>query len=226
MRKSFYQRHRKFLQRFDGLLLTNPVLERGLVLAPVIVASYNCVNALILGLSFFAITFVTVLIASFLPKKIPYTIRVILYTLLAFGIFIPTALLMNHWFPQTIFTELGVFLPLLAANSLIVVKSESRFYKHRRGYMVVDLFCHCLGFLWAILLVGGLRELLGKGTLFGHPAQDAFTVPAAMMPFSGFILVGFLAAVVRRLKTRIENPPARRWEDVDSASDEKGGARL
>ena len=92
--------------------------------------------------------------------------------------------------------------------------------------MVVDLFCHCLGFLWAILLVGGLRELLGKGTLFGHPAQDAFTVPAAMMPFSGFILVGFLAAVVRRLKTRIENPPARRWEDVDSASDEKRGARL
>lgn len=224
MRRSFYRRHKRAFDRLNGLLLSNPVLDRGLVLAPVVVASYSCVNSLILGLSFFGITFFTVLISSFLSKKIPYTLRIILYALIACGVFVPTAMLMDHLFPQTIF-RIGVFLPLLVANSLIVVKSESRFHKHKRGAMIVDLFCHCLGFLVVILLVGGIRELLGSGTLFGTPVQGAFTIPAVLMPFSGFILVGFLAAVVKRIKTGLEHPkhPGMSGDDTDSAP--KGGAR-
>ena len=103
MRRTFYQKYRRFLEPMDGLLLQNPVLERGLVLAPVIVASYNCQYSLLLGLSFVLITFATVLISSFIPKKIPYTIRIILYTLIACGVFVPTAMLMDRLFPDTLF---------------------------------------------------------------------------------------------------------------------------
>lgn len=217
-RKTFYQRHRKAISLFDGLLLQNPVLERGLVLAPVIVASYNCRNSLVLGLSFLLITFTTVLLSSFIPKKIPYTVRSILYTLIACGVFIPTAMWMDHLFPQTLF-QIGVFLPLLVANSLIVVKSESRFHKRSRGRMVVELFCHCLGFFLAIMLVGVIRELLGSGTLFGVQIQGTFTAPAVLLPFSGFVIVGFLAAMVRKLQYRLDHPKAPRVEEDAS----KGG---
>lgn len=222
MRRNFYQRHKKSLEQFNGLFMTNPVLERGFVLAPVIVASYNCQNSLILGLSFILITFTTVLLSSFISKKIPYTVRIILYTLLACGTFVPTAMLMDYLFPQTLF-QLGVFLPLLVANSLIVVKSESRFYKHRRGYMAIDVFCHTIGFFIVIILVGMIRELIGSGTVFGVSVQQGFLVPAMLMPFSGFILVGFLAALAKRLKNAIENPRPRKGHAGELEDAPQGG---
>lgn len=208
MRKTFYQRHRGAIERLDGLLLQNPVLERGLVLAPVIVASYNYENSLLLGFSFILITFASVLLSSFIPKRIPYTVRTILYTLIACVVFIPTAMLMDRLFPGVVL-RVGVFLPLLVANSLIVVKSESRFHKQKRGRMVLDLFCNTAGFFLVIVFVGALRELLGSGSL-GGVSLGTFTVPAVLMPFSGFIIVGLLAAAVKRLHSRLDNPKPRR----------------
>lgn len=222
MRKTFYQRHRGAIERLDGLLLQNPVLERGLVLAPVIVASYNYENSLLLGFSFILITFASVLLSSFIPKRIPYTVRTILYTLIACVVFIPTAMLMDRLFPGVVL-RVGVFLPLLVANSLIVVKSESRFYKHRRGYMAVDLLSNCIGFFLVILVVGVLRELLGSGSFFGIPIANWPTASAVLMPFSGFVIVGFLAAAVKRLRFRLENPRPRRHYDDEDEWDAKGG---
>lgn len=211
MRRTFYQRHRKSIALFDGLLLGNPILERGLIIAPVVVASYNNKNSLILGLSFFFITYITVFASSFIPKGIPYTIRTIIYTLIACVVFIPTAGLMNNLFPQSIFS-IGVFLPLLVANSLIVVKSESRFHKRRRGYMMADLFFNCVGFFCVIVLVGTIREFLGSGSFLGTPIPGMFTAQAVLMPFSGFIIVGFLAAIVQKIKNALENPKTKNKE--------------
>lgn len=209
MSKTFYQKHRKFFDQFNGLLLGNTVLERGLVLAPVVVASYSYENSVILGLSFMFITFFTVLISSFVPKQIPYSIRIIIYTLLACGIFVPTAMYMDFLFPATVF-KVGVFLPLLVANSLIVVKSESRFHKRKKSHMIFDLICHTIGFFAVIVLVGTLRELFGSGTFMGTPIKGMIKAPAILLPFSGFILVGFLAAFVKRLQHRLDNPVKKR----------------
>lgn len=205
MARTFYQRHQEQIEKYNGLFLGNTVLDRGLVLAPVIVASYNYKNSLILGLSFLIITFTTVLLSSFVPRKIPFTIRTILYAVIACLVFIPTALLMNFLFAESVF-KLGVFLPLLVANSLIVVKSESRFHKHSKGNMIVDLFCHTMGFLWVILLVGIIREFLGSGSIFDIQIPWMFSARAVLLPFSGFIIVGFLAAMVQRIKYKLENP--------------------
>lgn len=205
MKKNFYLRHKKSFDKFNGVLFGNTVLDRGLVLAPVIVASYNYQNSLILGLSFVIITFFSVLLSSFISKKIPYTIRSIFYTLIACLVYIPTAMWMNALYPESVF-KIGVFLPLLVANSLIVVKSESRFHKHSKGMMVLDLFCHTIGFFIVIVLVGIIRELFGNGTIFGEAINIRFKVPAIIYPFSGFILVGFMAAFVKWLKNRLENP--------------------
>lgn len=205
MRKTFYLKHKKTFDKFNGLLLGNVILERGLILAPVIVASYNYKNSIILGLSFMIITFFSVLLSSFVSKKVPYTIRIIIYTLIACAVFIPTAMYMNFLYPESVF-KLGVFLPLLVANSLIVVKSESRFHKHKKGYMIFDLLCHTIGFFIVIVIVGIIREFLGTGVLFGKEISGMTTAPAAQLPFSGFVIVGFLAALVKLIKYKLENP--------------------
>lgn len=205
MPKTFYQRHKNAISLFDGLLLGNTILGRGLVLAPVIVASYNYRNSLVLGLSFMLITFFSVLISSFVPKSIPYTIRTIIYTLIACGVFVPTAMLMNAFWSDVVLV-LGVFLPLLVANSLIVVKSESRFHKRKKFYMIIDLLCHCIGFFCIIVLVGIIREFLGGASFMGTSVSWMGKAPGVELPFAGFIIVGFMAAIVKRIQYKLDNP--------------------
>lgn len=81
--RRFYEKHREKFDRFDDLLLQNPVLERGLTIAPVIVAGNSVKNGLALGLAFCVITMVTIAVTYLIPKKLPYTLQVIFNALLA-----------------------------------------------------------------------------------------------------------------------------------------------
>lgn len=204
-RRNFYQRHQKEFEAFEGILLSNPTIGRGFVLAPIVVASYTYENSLILGLSFFFITFFTVLCSSFISKSIPYTIRIIMYVLIGCVFFIPTAMYMDYLFPQTVF-RLGAFLPLLISNSLIVVQSEVRFTKKSKIFMITDLFFHCFGFLWVILIVGCFREFIGSGTFLGEYVEFDYKIPGILLPFSGFIIVGFLSAFVQSIRIKLLDP--------------------
>ena len=73
----FYTKHKSFFDKIDGLFLGNTVLERGLVVAPVIVAATSLKNSVVLAIAYGIITFFTVFFTSFVSKKLPYTIRVI-----------------------------------------------------------------------------------------------------------------------------------------------------
>lgn len=199
MLRRFYQKHKLKIDRFDGLLLNNTVLERGLVIAPVIVGANSMKNALILGISFAVITFLTVLLSSFVPKRLPYTVRVILYTIVASLIFIPTARILDGVFPDSIF-KVGIFLPLLVTNSLIVTKIETRFLKEGKLSMVLDLFCHVAGFFLVIVLVGAVREIFGNGTFMGKPFWFESKFEALLLPFGGFVLVAFLSAGIQQFR--------------------------
>lgn len=206
MIKDWYRKNRAAFDRFDGFFLRNTVLERGLVIAPVIVAANTMRNAVVLAIAFGLITLITVFLSSFVSRRLPYSIRVILYTMLASVVFIPVSLLIEKMLPGAIY-KVGVFLPLLVTNSLIVAKSESRFFKRKRGAMVVSLISYLLGFLVVICLVGFIREILGNATLWGEPLPWGNKASALMLPFGGFVLVGFLSAGLQKLRLILEGEP-------------------
>lgn len=85
MLKALYQQHRQGFRDYDNILTRNTVLVQGLCIAPVVVAATTLKNACLLGLAFAAITFVSVVLLSFLPKKTPFTLRAIAAVLLASG---------------------------------------------------------------------------------------------------------------------------------------------
>lgn len=207
--RAFYRRHEAIFERGEGLFLGNTVLGAGMVIAPVIVAANTLYNALVLGTAFFAITFFTLLFVRLIPKSAPYMVRVILYVLTAGALYLPIALLLWLVFRENI-VLVGIFLPLLITNSLIVTKSETRFLKQEILPMMLDVLMHTLGFFVVIVLVGTLRELLGNATLMGQPVEILpFKLPILMMPFGGFILVGFLSAGLQRLRGYLmDEPPA------------------
>lgn len=232
MLREFYQKHRTAVNRFDAVLLSNPVLERGLVIAPVIVAANSLKNAFGLGIAFAIITFFTITVSYFIPKNIPYTFRVIGNAIIASLIFIPSVLLVGIMIPGSI-QNLGIYLPLLATNSLIIQKSESRFHKMDFSSMLFQLLCNAAGFFLVVSVVGGIRELLGNGTVLGIPVYlFPFKIPAFLFPFMGFILVGFLAAAVKKLVFFLNSKPKQKRQRkkffaepaIEDSQESAGGA--
>ncbi len=203
MNNHFYMEHKKFYDTIDGFLLKNTVLEKGLVIAPVVVVSSSLKNSVAIALGFSILTFLTVFITSFIPKKIPHTIRVIMAVLLAGVLYIPTAMLIDYLLPGTSY-QLGVFMPLMITNSLVVWRSESRFHKEKRPRMAVDLFFHILGFWAVICIVGAAREIWGNGTIWENQLSLATSpVTGILLPFSGFIITGFLAALLHKYRNHL-----------------------
>lgn len=184
----------------DGLFRQNIVLMSGLVTAPIIVAATTFERALILTLSFFLISYSSILICRFIPRKIVYTVRIICYVGVAAVMYIPTMLILNVLFPVTA-QAVSIYIEILVVNSLILAKTESRFYLCTMREMAVDALIYILGYAIAAFAVGIIREFLAYGSLFGLRVCDA-PMPAAKTPFFGFILLGILAAVCRGLTTR------------------------
>lgn len=184
-----------FSPNLDGLFKQNIVLMSGLVTAPIIVAATSGERALVLVLSFFLISYTSILLCRFIPRKIVYTVRTMLYATVAAVMFIPTVLLLEMWFPETTKSVI-VYIEILTVNSLLLAKTESRFYLLPYGKMAVDALIYILGYATAAFAVGIIRGLLAYGTLFGMRCFDP-PMPAAKSPFFGFLLVGILAALCR-----------------------------
>ena len=184
----------------DGLFRQNIVLMSGLVTAPIIVAATTFERALVLTLSFFLISYSSIIICRFIPREIVYTVRIICYVGVAAVMYIPTALLMNALFPETA-SAVSIYIEILVVNSLILAKTESRFYLMPMKEMALDALIYILGYAVAAFVVGIIREFLAFGSLFGLRVCDS-PMPAAKTTFFGFILVGVLAAVCRGITTR------------------------
>lgn len=184
----------------DGLFRQNIVLMSGLVTAPIIVAATTFERALVLTLSFFLISYSSIIICRFIPREIVYTVRIICYVGVAAVMYIPTALLMNALFPETA-SSVSIYIEILVVNSLILAKTESRFYLMPMKEMALDALMYILGYAVAAFVVGIIREFLAFGSLFGLRVCDS-PMPAAKTTFFGFILVGVLAAVCRGITTR------------------------
>lgn len=185
----------KFNVNSDGFFRQNIVLMSGLVTAPIIVAATSALRALVLVMSFFMISYTSILLCRFIPRKIAYSIRILLYAVIAGGMYIPTAYLMNMLFPE-VFAAVRLYVGIMTVNSLLLAKTETRFYLKRYGEMAVDALIYIVGFASAAFSVGIIREMLAFGTLFGFRLFDP-VVPAAKSPFFGFILVGIFAALCR-----------------------------
>ena len=182
----------------DGLLKKNTVLISGLIVAPVVFVTNTLSNALALIFAFSVITLFTIIISSFIPRNIVYTIRIILYTIIAALVYVPVYIIEQQLFPDEV-VAMGIMLPLLITNSLILTKAESRFLRQPKGRMVFDLLSYILGFDAVAIVIGFIREVFGTGELGGSILGIPLTFPILVYPFGGFILLGLLSALYKKL---------------------------
>lgn len=187
----------------DGLIRQNIVLVSGLVLAPVIAAATSYYNALLICFAFSMISFLTILLCRAVPRKIAYTLRVILYAVAASVVYIPVMIICEYFFAPNIILSVGIYIPIMITNSLILSKTETRFYLGSFRHMLADSALFILGFDVVCMAVGILRDILVNGKLGGLYLNMPFSVPALGTTFGGFIFVGILAGLFRAVTARV-----------------------
>lgn len=182
---------------FDGLLGDNTVLSSLMVISPIIVCGDTVMNGIALVYAFSVITFLSVLIGSFVPKKLPYAVKIIIYALISSAVFIPTKMAAEEFFPDII-PRIGVYFMLVAVNSLITVRAEAFFYRMKRGRMIISLFFYILGFDVVMLTISLIREILAYSTVCGRVMDADILISGMAMPFGGFIILGVMCGIYRK----------------------------
>ncbi|MDE6520711.1 MAG: electron transport complex subunit E [Ruminococcus sp.] len=184
---------------FDGLFGDNTVLSSLMVISPVIMCGDKVKNALALIYAFSAITFISVLIGSFVPKKLPYAVKITIYAFISSLVYIPVKLMAQQFFP-TVINRTGIYFMLLAVNSLIMVQTETKFYRMKKSRMFFSLIFYILGFDVVMLITSVLRELIAYGTVYEKVVDADILISGIGMPFGGFVFLGLFCGLYRKIR--------------------------
>ena len=189
---------------FSGLLEDNMILSSLMLISPVIICGDTVKNALSLIYAFNTITFTSLILGSFIPRKLPYTIRIIIYALISSLVYIPVRWFAVEFYPDSI-QRIGIYYPLIAVNSLIILQSEAIFYRMKKGRMILSLIFYIIGFDLVMLITGVIREFFAYGTFFSRVADIDTTIKGLGCPFSGFIFLGLMCGIYRWIRSAVSS---------------------
>lgn len=174
---------------FKGGYVHNPLLTQLSGLCPIIMAATSIKNSLCLSAVFMLLLVVNEVVASAFLKNIARWVRVCLYTVMSALVL---ALVLSK-INQESTAALGVYLPLLCVNAIIVIRCEKFSIRTNVLNSVYDAVANSIAFLAVAFVVGLIRQLISSGSLFG--LQTPFKNPNIAMPFAGLAVLGFLAAI-------------------------------
>ena len=186
-----------------GLWRENPVFVQVLGMCPVLAVTNSGANALAMGL---ATTFVLVLsnaLVSALRSFIPKQVRIATFILII-ATFVTVVDYLIQAISLDIHRALGAFISLIVVNCLILGRAEAFASKNTVGRSILDGLGMGVGFTFALLCLGGVREILGSGSLFGFALFPAGFQPWIVMilPSGGFFTLALWLLLFNRLKAR------------------------
>lgn len=193
------------LQEFTkGIVKKNAVFALALGLCPTLAITTSVENALGMSLAVVFVLISSNLIISALKHFIPQEVRIPCFIVIIASLVTVIDLLM-HGYSPTLYKNLGIFLPLIVVNCIILGRAEAFASKRSVSDTFLDAAGISVGFALAIISVSAIRELLGSGAIviFGYEVVPAFTSsPAAAMilPPGAFLTIGILLALLRRAK--------------------------
>lgn len=202
----------------DGFIKQNMVFMSGMLIAPVIACSSTIMKSVAVCFVFSLVSFLAILICRAVPRTIVYTLRVIIYSVAAAVVYIPALMLAEMIFGEALIKSAGVYLPILITNSLILTKTETRFYHEPFRAMALDVIVFIVGFDIACVLTGAVREYLGRGRIFGREVETLFTIPALETTFGGFLFVGIAAGLFRAIYNYVKKKRLEPEDDDDEES--------
>lgn len=182
-----------------GALIHNPILIQCAGLCPVVAAATSLKNAALFAFAVSITTIITCIFASALLKKMQRWIRMGLYLIIGFAIICPLLLLLEEFSKTELSLTLRIYLPLVAVNSVTAVHCEQFSVKNPVRLAFYDALAVSIGLSAVLLICGAIREIIGFSTIAGYKLNIPTTFSGAALPFGCFIILGFLAAILKWL---------------------------
>ena len=185
----------------DSIVDQNPVLVQFLGMCPTLATTTSVSNAIGMGLAATAVLICSNVFISLLRKFIPKEIRIASYIVIISGFVTAVELLMKAFFTP-LYDALGLYIPLIVVNCIILARAEAYASKNPVLPSAVDGLAMGLGFTAALILIASVREILGAGTWLGLRVTPAAFQPALIfiLPAGAFLTLGLISAAVNKGK--------------------------
>ena len=180
-----------------GLWENNAVFKQVLGMCPVLAVTTSAINGIAMGVASTVVLVCSNIVVSLIKNIIPPKVRIPSYIVVIAAFVTMIDLLMNAYF-HDIHKVLGLFIPLIVVNCMILGRAESFASKNNISNSILDGLGVGIGFTMALLVLGSIREILGNGSIFDFYIMSENFEPAIIMilPPGAFITLGFLLFLV------------------------------
>ncbi|MEE0880892.1 MAG: electron transport complex subunit E, partial [Turicibacter sp.] len=179
----------------QGLFTENPVFVLLLGMCPTLGVTTTLQNAIGMGLSVLFVLLFSNFVISSLQKVIPDQVRIPAFiVIIATGVTV-LEMLLKAYLPD-LANQLGIFIPLIVVNCIILGRAESFASKNKISDSLVDALGMGLGFTLGLVILGGVRELIGTGSLLGFQLLlEPISFPILSYPAGAFLTMGLIIAI-------------------------------
>lgn len=194
----------------NGLIKENPVLRLVLGTCPTLAITTAAINGIGMGVAATLVLVGSNLVISLLRNVIPDKVRIPAFITIIASFVTIIQMLVKAFLPD-IDAALGIYLPLIVVNCIILARAEMFACKNPVLPSILDGLGMGVGFTAVITLMGAIRELIGAGSVFGLPITSSFIDPMIVMilPPGGFFVFGVLVAVSNKLATAMGKKPVK-----------------
>ena len=179
-----------------GIIAENPVLRLVLGTCPTLATTTSVESAIGMGLAASVVLICSNVVISALRKVIPDKVRIPAYIVIIASFVTIVQMIVKAFLPS-LDEQLGVYLPLMAVNSLVALHCERVAVKRTIKESLVDALSASISYGTVAILVGVIREILANGTIMGINLNMPVHFSALSMPFGALLILGFMAAVLK-----------------------------
>lgn len=184
-----------------GFFKENPVLVLLLGMCPTLGVTTSAINGLGMGLATAFVLVMSNLVVSLVKSQIPDKVRIPSFIVIIASFVTMVELIMQAFVPA-LFEQLGLFIPLIVVNCIVLGRAEAFAAKNNILSSIIDGLGMGLGFAMALTILGGIRELLGNGSFFGFKFIQGDGMLVFVLAPGAFIALGYLIVLVNKINKK------------------------
>ncbi len=181
-----------------GIIKDNPVFVMLLGMCPTLGVTSSAFNGLGMGIATLFVLLMSNIVVSLIKSQIPSKVRIPAFIIIIASFVTIVEMVLEAYIPF-LFEQLGIFIPLIVVNCLILGRAEAFASKNDLWSSIVDALGMGIGFTIALTLLGAVREILGSGSIFDFRfvPEDANTLLLFILPPGAFIALAYLSVVIQ-----------------------------
>ena len=191
----------------NGIIRENPLLMLMIGLCSALAVTTAAANGIGMGLSMTFVLLMSEVVISVFRKLIPDSIRIPIFIIIIAAFTTVIDYVLKAWFPD-LSAAMGVFIPLIVVNCIIMGRVEGFAYKKPLGDVIPDALGMGLGYTWVLTGIAIVREIFGNGTVLGFQILPASYQPILffILPPGGFLVFALFIALNLFIKSRLKDP--------------------